>query len=112
MKTALIAISIPGKFDDDDDMSMHFTDHPLLAWLTSLLTKYNIEWQKVDTNLGWGNLNQDWIEFTTEIDTSWSWCKLNILTEKESKILFALLQRGELLMTVHYREKGELRPHA
>lgn len=66
---------------------------------------------KVDTVAGWGNLDQDWYELSTEVNTSWGWCRPTLLTEKQWESLLADLTAGRILMMVHYEVKGEIVPH-
>lgn len=102
---ALINISTPGTFSD-------LKQNPIILELISILDKHSIKHRFVDTVVGWGNLNQDWLEFVCDIETSWSWCKLTSLTDEEWKTLYDRLTSGLIIMMIHYKTKdGEYIPH-
>ena len=115
---ALVQISVPGftrRWVDKDflDYNTCLEDDPAIKWLLTLVTKAGLEWNKCDTIAGWGCLNQDWIEFTCDIETSWSWCKPCFIVDGSDaeKYFFELLDHGKLIMMVHYVEDGKYIPH-
>lgn len=100
---ALVYISIPGKWTEEDEgILLHLTDHPIILWIISVLEKNRIPYQSVDTIAGWGNLNQDWLEFRTEVETSFGWCRPTIFSPKENRLFLNLLNRGEILFQLSY----------
>lgn len=103
MKTlALIDISVPGNWN------VPLTSMPPVRWLIGVLYKYGISHNVVDTVSAWGNLDQDWLEFRCEIETSWSWCVLLPLNEQERDLCYKLLAEGKLIMQVHYIEENNV----
>jgi len=115
MKTrASISVSVPGTFQSAKKSQ-------LLEVLQEDLEKAGIESHFVDTIPGWGNLNQDWLEFECDIETSWGWCKILPLSMVKDQyydnlwedFYFDLFHHGNLLMMVHYiSEDGEYIPHS
>lgn len=71
---ALINITIPGT-------EILLAESFLIKNVKELLLKNNIQSSVVDTVSGWGCLNQDWLEFVTEINTSYDWVKFPEITE-------------------------------
>lgn len=65
----LVSLTIPGTRKEH-------RNHPFLIELTQKLEELGISSHSVDTIPGWGNLNQDWLEFNCEVYTSWGWCVL------------------------------------
>jgi hypothetical protein len=102
-KLALVSVSVPGDIPEDSRL----TEQPAIAWLESVLEKNNIKSHVVDTVMGWGNLNQDWLEFRAEIETSWSWCELCCLSAEESETFRSYLSDGKLLMRIYYIKNEE-----
>ncbi len=103
---SLLAFSVPGT-------SVSLRDNPLIKALIVLLDERGIEHQFVDNVAGWGCLNQDWLEFTAEVETSWGWCYPTFIPQNEWETTwFPALHEGRLLMQVYYKKDGELVPHA
>jgi hypothetical protein len=86
----LICISAPGT-------SAKLESNPYIGKLIRQLDKKRIKWQKVDSMMGWGCLNQDWIEFTAPVLTSYGWCEI-----KGLEYLTDLFIEGKLLMSLCY----------
>lgn len=98
---ALLNLSTPGFYHDG-----------FMKKLASVFEKHGIETKKVDTVLGWGNLNQHWLELTCEIETSWDWCKPTVLNDEEWNWFHSALSCGMYIMMVYYKDKdGNLHPH-
>lgn len=97
---SLVSISVPGGTTAE---GVGIEDNPHIKRLVQSLDRAGIEYKEVDSFPGWGNLNQDWIEFSCEITTAWSWCKPTFLWESEWKALFAALATGQLIMMVQYK---------
>jgi len=92
MKLALLYFTTPGKWDAG-----------VMSQIANLFPKA----KKVDTVLGWGNLNQDWLEVETEVEPSWGWCKPLCLHQLQWVKLYELLEEGKVLMMVFFRKNGE-----
>jgi len=115
MKTkAFIYVTIPGSV-------VSAKRNWLLETLQKDLKRAGIESQFVDTVGGWGNLNQDWLEFKCDIETSWGWCEILPLSSLKDEsydnlwkdFYFDLFHHGNLLMMVYYvSDDGELIPHS
>lgn len=87
-------------------------EHPQAALFMKALEGKGVEFKVVDTVAGWGCLNQDWIEFRCEVETSWSWCRPTIFSEAEWEFWFEQFHSGVLLMHVEYETAdGKLVPH-
>lgn len=80
-----------------------------IPWLTSMLARYGISFKEVDTVMGYGNLNQDWIEFECEVETSWGWCKPTFLDLRDWGALVDALEHGRLIMMAYYVTQDD--PH-
>jgi hypothetical protein len=104
MPRCLFSISTSGIFNDS-----------LLNQMCGYLSDAGIETRKVDSLLGWWNLNQDWYEFEDEAETDWGWVRPKSLSEEHWEQLWRNLNYGVLLMQVHYikenGDKRELIPH-
>lgn len=96
---SLVSVSVPGSLGPSEWL-IPLRDHPVISWVISLLDRNKITYQQCDTIQTWGNCDQDWIEFTCDVETSWSWCKPSFLNDEEWNIFFVLLNRGDLLMQV------------
>lgn len=105
-----ICVSIPG-----DCERLH--DNGLIKQLIKDLEDVGIKPTIADTLDGWGCLDQDWLEFECDIDTSYSWVKLLPFVGMEDKYIregkdlndyyWELFHFGKLLMMVWYIEKDE-----
>lgn len=95
---ALIDISIPGR-------SLRHSKE--IEDLVGYLEECRIPWRAVDSVLGWGNLNQDWIEFEAEIETSWGWCEVKFTEGERQKFIWGWLKEnlesGKFLMHIMYK---------
>lgn len=97
---ALLSFSTPGKWNKD-----------LMETLKKAFAECGVEGKKVDTVLGWGNLDQDWFEVKTDIETNWGWCRPTVLPDLVWNWLYNKLKDGELLMMVHYITEDGFAPH-
>ncbi len=105
MVMSLVSLTCPGT-------KTPLRDNASIKRVVGLLDTHHLQYQFVDNVAGWGCLNQDWLEFTCEIETSWGWCKPQFLTEAEwTEIWFPLLQEGKVLMQVYYKVGDELVAH-
>lgn len=105
MVMCLVSVSCPGT-------KTPLRKNPTLEPIVRILNAHAIAYQFADTMAGWGCLNQDWLEFTCVVETSWGWCKPKFLSEKEwTEIWLPLLEEGKLLMQIHYRINGKLIAH-
>jgi len=85
---------------------------PSIKMVMKDLESHDINYSYVDTIQGWGNLNQDWLEFKRQMDLSWSWCLPSCLNSKQKKLWFKALNSGKLFMMVSYIEQdGTFTPH-
>lgn len=87
VENATIQLTTPGKWNV-----------PLMDEMKQMFPKH----LRCDTIMGWGCLDQDWLEITTDIDTSWGWCKPLSITDDQWNRLYQLLESGQMLMMVHY----------
>lgn len=104
-----ILVSVPGQYVPDPSEDWNWRSHqlvnnPLIKRLTDKLDEIGRSWKSVDTASGWGNLNQDWIEFHAWVETSWGWC---MLAEGLGDYLTPLLREGKLIMMVYYIKRDE-----
>lgn len=106
MANSLVSMSCPGT-------KIPLRENKALEPVLRLLKEHGIAHEFVDSMLGWGCLNQDWVEFTCEMEMSWGWCKPEFLTEQEwVEVLYPLLVNGQVLMQVYYKKgDGELVAH-
>lgn len=111
IENALIALTVPGTVESAKK-------NALLLEIQKTLREQGISAEFVDTVAGWGCLNQSWLEFRADIETSWGWCVILPLVGLQpdegdsSNYLQELLHSGKVLMMVHYENKnGELEPH-
>jgi hypothetical protein len=70
---------------------------PKIKHLCDMLKLMDINYQKVDTVAGWGCLDQDWIEFEREVETSYGWCSI-----KGLEAFHDYFHEGSLLMHLSY----------
>jgi len=101
---ALVGVSAPGNM-------IPLRDHNLCNLLIKCLKEKGITGTFVDTFLGWGCLDQDWFEFSCEIDTDWGWCRLLPFNDSEWEFWHSLFVSGALIMQIHYEENDKLIPH-
>lgn len=125
---AIISLTIPGTYRNAQQ-------DPFLLHLEEVLNKAGIEAGFVDTVSGWGCLDQNWLEFTCEVDTSWGWCDIvplkNLILDPSEDLEFPrrhwwvvgvdkrswndelqrLLHFGQVLMMVHYKKGEDVVPH-
>lgn len=102
-RKCLVQVSVPGERSDN----MCLDKYPEVQGLISALKKNNIEYVRCDSIMGWGNLNQDWIEFKCELETSWSWPRLLFMDDSEAEEFFQKLHHGRLLMMLSYIEEKD-----
>lgn len=63
-------------------------------------------YRKCDTAMGWGCLNQDWIEFEDDCITSWDWVKpLSLIGYWDG--LYQDLEDGKIIMLIYYKVPNE-----
>ena len=105
LTSCLMNITIPGTQSSPRDDNN-------IKQLMSILDKHGIEHNFFDTIPGWGCLNQDWLEFKCEADTSFDWCTIVAFSEIEKEWLTTMLHTGKLLMHVRYIGEKEYIPHS
>lgn len=101
---ALVQISVPGTVYE-------IRNHSIIERFQSLLDANNIKHNIVDTVPGWGCLNQEWVEFETEIDSSWGWAEFNKMPNDgkdgfSAEYIKKLLHEGKLIMMLMVKHQG------
>ena len=91
-------------------------DDCFLRVLKQELKEHDIESQFVDTCMGWGSLNQDWLEFNCEVETSYGWPTFVPFDSATNDHYRQLFHYGKLLLMLSYiveKEDGskEYLPH-
>lgn len=104
VQECIVTVTIPGTIIDAED------DVLLKSFIDALKAK-GIEGRFVDSILGWGCLNQNWFEFTTNVDTDMDWCNLVSFTPKEWEYWRSMFETGKLLMIIYYKNGDEFEPH-
>ena len=94
-KNRLVQITIPGTINSAKD-------DVFIQTFKKELAKCGITGVFVDTIINWGCLNQDWLEFGCDVESSYGWCQLSIpdLPEKLNKEFQERLHAGLILMQV------------
>jgi len=99
----IVDVSIPGTFSSPQE-----NEH--IKKLQKDLAYIGIKAKFVDSVLGWGCLNQDWLEFESEIDISWGWCQF--FKGELGKYYEECFHHGHLIMILHYiDDNGKLQAH-
>lgn len=88
-------VTVPGTYCD-----IH--DHPLIRVLKQELKGCDIESQIVDACMGWGCLDQDWLEFNCEVDTSYGWPRFIPFDSELNEHYQKLFHYGKLLLMLSY----------
>ena len=96
-------------------VSVNSDSEDLIHGTCEIMKANNIAYQRVDSVVSWGNMNQDWIEFECELETSWGWPRLLFMSEDRAEDFFRRLQNGKLILMMSYIEekdgKKEYVPH-
>lgn len=98
----LVAISTPGS-DTPDNKKFN--------QIKRVLEKTK-DLKRVDTIPGWGNLNQEWYEFTAWVETSFDPIKLECFNEIMNQLFVEAQEDGDILVHLAYETPdGHYTPH-
>jgi len=100
----LVSITVPGTVFDVEN-------HPLIDKLKNDLDKVGIEYNLVDTVLGWSCPNQNWLEFKCDMGISRNFPAFFCFHKQLSTIYCELLHHGLIIMILHRINEGKLIPN-